>query len=131
MTRIIVKYQYYHYDFLYTGSDITPHLEQLRDRLKCVIKQKTCGNCFITYTKLSPQTYIFEKTNHNINRKAMLAKNGMYTRVMIIFIRKCLMLEVMKFCTLMTNITFFLLNITKTWRNHAPKKFYDSLKCHI
>ena len=40
------------------------------------------------------------------------------------------MLEVMNFWLLMTNITLFL-NITKTWRTHAPKKSNDSLKNHI
>ena len=44
---------------------------------------------------------------------------------------KYLMLEVIYFCVLMMNITFFLLNITKTWRIHAPKKSCDSLKSHI
>ena len=29
---------------------------------------------------------------------------------------------------LMTNITFFLVNIAKTSRTHAPKKPYDELK---
>ena len=48
-----------------------------------------------------------------------------------VFVYECLMLEVIYFCVLMMNITFFLLNITKTWRIHAPKKSYDSLKSHI
>ena len=30
-----------------------------------------------------------------------------------------------------TEYHFFLLNITKAWRTHAPKKWYDSLKTHI
>ena len=41
------------------------------------------------------------------------------------------MLEVLNFCMLMKNTTLFLLNITKTWRPHAPKKPYDSQKNHI
>ena len=41
------------------------------------------------------------------------------------------MLEVMNFCMLMTNITIFLLNITKTWQTNAAKKSCDSLKNHI
>ena len=47
------------------------------------------------------------------------------------FICKCLMMEVMNFCMLLTNITFFLVNITKTSSTHAPKKSYDSLKNHV
>ena len=31
----------------------------------------------------------------------------------------------MNFYILITNITFFLLNVAKTWRTHALKKFYD------
>ena len=53
-------------------------------------------------------------------------------RIMTLFVCKFLMFEVMIFfCTLMTNTTFFLLKITKTWRIHAPKKSYDSLQNHI
>ena len=52
-------------------------------------------------------------------------------RIIIFFVCKCLMLEVMNFCMLMINITFFLLNITKAWRTHAPEQSYDTLKNHI
>ena len=50
---------------------------------------------------------------------------------MIFFLLQMSDVEVMSFCLLMTNITFFLLNITKTWRTDAPKKPYDSLKSHF
>ena len=35
------------------------------------------------------------------------------------------------FCLLMTKITFFSVNITKTSRTYAAKKSYDLLKKHI
>ena len=55
----------------------------------------------------------------------------MHARATIFFICKCLLLELMNFCMLMTKITFFLINITKTSRTYALQKSYDSLKNHI
>ena len=47
------------------------------------------------------------------------------------FVCECLMLEGMNFFMLMTHVTLFLLNLTKTCHTHAPKKSCDLLQNHI
>ena len=72
--------------------------------------------------------YKISKFCRYYNMRCVLKSNGTVHWGYDFFVYNCLMLEVMNFCMLMTKITFFLVNSTKTSRNYAPKKSNDSLK---